>query len=336
MQVVTAGGDIVTANACQNIDLFFALRGGGGGTYGVATSMTVKTYPTTSVVGQIFQMAPLTIGNTPDFMEAVAILYESYPDLNDGGYSGYGEWEVNYFAPVFGNFTTGYVHSFTVFNRSVACAQDVFATVAAKLEPFNGTSLFISTQYLEFTTYADMFNTLIQSNSPVGQTGGLCSRLVDRQALSNSTGLRSTLNISAGEPETFTMNSVNLISGGQVFKDVNDTNSGVNPVWRTSYLHHITAEAFLPGENTTVQAEISEDITFNKCGAWKALAPNTGCYMNEADKNDPEFLQDFYGQHLEKLSLVKRKYDPEGVFYCPTCIGSEGWHEDAIGRLCHN
>lgn len=34
--VVKATGKIVTANACQNKDLFWALRGGGGGTWGVS------------------------------------------------------------------------------------------------------------------------------------------------------------------------------------------------------------------------------------------------------------------------------------------------------------
>lgn len=34
--MVTADGNIVYANACQNKDLFWALRGGGSGTWGVS------------------------------------------------------------------------------------------------------------------------------------------------------------------------------------------------------------------------------------------------------------------------------------------------------------
>ena len=89
-QVVLASGNIVTANACHNSDLFFAIRGGGGGSYGVVISTTVKAYPTTPVVAQVFAMAPLTDGNIPQFMDALATIYGSYPDLNDGGFSGYG------------------------------------------------------------------------------------------------------------------------------------------------------------------------------------------------------------------------------------------------------
>src|SRR6185436_19014451 len=44
-EVVTADGRILVANRCQNQDLFWALRGGGGGTFGVVTKVTLKTHP---------------------------------------------------------------------------------------------------------------------------------------------------------------------------------------------------------------------------------------------------------------------------------------------------
>ena len=93
-QVVLASGVIVTANACQNSDLFFAIRGGGGGTYGVVVSTTVKAHPSTPVVAQVVQMAPYNDSLIPEFMDALAIVYGAYPLLNDGGYSGYGSWAV--------------------------------------------------------------------------------------------------------------------------------------------------------------------------------------------------------------------------------------------------
>jgi len=47
--VVLPGGQAVTASAANNPDLFWALRGGGGGNFGVTTSLTFATFPTTDV-----------------------------------------------------------------------------------------------------------------------------------------------------------------------------------------------------------------------------------------------------------------------------------------------
>jgi FAD/FMN-containing dehydrogenase len=43
-EVVTADGQVRIANACINPDLFWALKGGGGGTFGVVTRLTLKTH----------------------------------------------------------------------------------------------------------------------------------------------------------------------------------------------------------------------------------------------------------------------------------------------------
>jgi FAD/FMN-containing dehydrogenase len=45
LRVVTADGQFRAASPTENTDLFWAIRGGGGSTFGVVTSMVVKAFP---------------------------------------------------------------------------------------------------------------------------------------------------------------------------------------------------------------------------------------------------------------------------------------------------
>lgn len=49
LQLVTADGRLVTADAATNADLYWACRGGGGGNFAIATSLTFRTFPTSLI-----------------------------------------------------------------------------------------------------------------------------------------------------------------------------------------------------------------------------------------------------------------------------------------------
>jgi hypothetical protein len=51
-EVVTADGEVRIANACSNPDLFWALKGGGGG-FGVVTRVTLRTHPLPEFFGGV-------------------------------------------------------------------------------------------------------------------------------------------------------------------------------------------------------------------------------------------------------------------------------------------
>ncbi|KAF6232898.1 hypothetical protein HO173_008861 [Letharia columbiana] len=334
-QVVLASGKVVTANPCENSEIFFAIRGGGPSSYGIVVSTVIKAYPTRKVAAQIFGFAPLTANDSSAFMDALAIVHQNYPRLSDSGFSGYGSWSIYSPSPLIGNYSTGFIHTIAVFGKTVAEAEELFASTAAQLQKYNNTSLYMTTRYLSFPTYVAYYDALSGIVTPVGQTAALGSRFLDQKALTgNATALKAMLQTIAGTPEQATSNNIVFVGGGQVFTDASDPYSGVNPAWRQTYVHNIVARGWAPGSsNATIQA-VYDDITYNKTQAMKDLAPNTGCYMNEADRFDPDYLQDFYGEHGAKLSEIKRKYDPRSVFYCPTCIGSELFKVKPSGQIC--
>ena len=53
-EIVTADGAVRIANACTNSDLFWALKGGGGGTFGVVTRLTLRTHELPETMGGVF------------------------------------------------------------------------------------------------------------------------------------------------------------------------------------------------------------------------------------------------------------------------------------------
>jgi FAD/FMN-containing dehydrogenase len=48
--VVATTGQILVANENANTDIFWALRGGGGGQYGIVTEYVIKHYPAPATV----------------------------------------------------------------------------------------------------------------------------------------------------------------------------------------------------------------------------------------------------------------------------------------------
>jgi hypothetical protein len=62
-------------------------------------------------------------------------------------------------------------------------------------------------------------------------------------------------------------------------------------------------------------------------------APFSGSYIAETDYEDEEFAVSQWGRATyAKLLAVKAAYDPEGLFFCHHCVGSEAWSPDGNCR----
>jgi hypothetical protein len=84
--VVLANGTLITTNAYQYSDLFWALRGGGGGTYGVVLSATYQTHPKFP-----FTLPILEVNFTSPAIAQFVVteLFRLRADLSDAGWGGF-------------------------------------------------------------------------------------------------------------------------------------------------------------------------------------------------------------------------------------------------------
>src|SRR5215470_1514748 len=76
VEVVTADGLVGIANEAQNQDLFWALRGGGGGTFGIVTRVTLLAHPIPQWVGAV--LGRITAKSDGAFKELVVRLLRFY------------------------------------------------------------------------------------------------------------------------------------------------------------------------------------------------------------------------------------------------------------------
>ena len=65
----------------------------------------------------------------------------------------------------------------------------------------------------------------------------------------------------------------------------------------------------------------------------RAVAPNAGSYVSESDYFLHDWQQGFWGSNYPRLAAAKRKYDPDGLFFVHHGVGSEDWSADGFTRL---
>ena len=63
------------------------------------------------------------------------------------------------------------------------------------------------------------------------------------------------------------------------------------------------------------------------------VAPQAGSYVSESDYFERDWQASFWGANYPRLAAVKRRYDPEGLFFVHHGVGSEEWSTDGFTRL---
>ncbi|KAF2033618.1 FAD-binding domain-containing protein [Setomelanomma holmii] len=140
VRIVTPDGELCTANLCVNSDLFWALRGGGRGTFGVMTFVTMKAYPLPQGTRHNFALSGLNASNQTAFWDLVAYIMSELPRMKAAGLEGY-----SFILPpaaVPGAVSWTWEWGFNLFNKPNGTSEALFAPIKAKLDPLNGTVIY--------------------------------------------------------------------------------------------------------------------------------------------------------------------------------------------------
>jgi len=169
---------------------------------------------------------------------------------------------------------------------------------------------------------------------PVSQLTG--SRLLPRAAVANTTKnaavTRALRTVTHSGNFYLGCNAINTRASPQ--QQPSRPSNAVNPAWRDSVSHCIVVGAWdytVPRANMLTRLdELTNVIT----PALEAATPGSGTYLNEANFRQSNWQTQFYGANYPRLTQIKKKYDPHGLLYAVTAVGSEAWEEDGSGRLC--
>jgi hypothetical protein len=177
--IVTADGNIHIASPCQNSDLFFAVRGGGGGTYGVVTEVVVKTFPSPETTVHTLKLSTLDPVPSDEFWDIVAYIHAELPRLKTGGMQGY-----YYIAgpPTVSSLTL--MWTFMLFEKADGTVESLMAPIESRLKEKPHIFEYQS-GITHGDTYLDMY---LKSTSPEPvATGGSAygSRLLSPESLAD-------------------------------------------------------------------------------------------------------------------------------------------------------
>lgn len=322
-EVVTADGNELVATPSNSPDLYWALSGGGGGTYAIVISMTVKAHAEGLVSTAALSIASTDAGQD-EYWSAIAAFHANLPVWVDEGAV----------APYTITDSLFYLQPLTFPGLDAQEVTTLIQPFIVKLKTLNVTyALNITAFPTYFEAFAQYFGPLPYGTYTSAQVQG--GRLMPRSVVeNNNAGLTAALKkITASGPYTVIGVGVNVSHA--VAGNTPSTNA-VLPNWRDSLItFNIFSEwdfSIPLAQNVAKETEITQTIV----PTLEAISPGAGAYLNEADPNQPNWQETFYGSNYAALKAVKKKYDPLNLFYATTAVGSEAWVVASDGRLCRS
>ncbi|KAK4201358.1 6-hydroxy-D-nicotine oxidase [Triangularia verruculosa] len=323
--VITADGRFVTADEQTNPDLFWALKGGGPGTYGVVVSASFKTFAERHSAGATLYINSTLTTNATVFWEGVRIFHGLANYFVDNGL-------YVYFSIGPGSLR---VRPFVAFNQTSAQLEAVLAPLKADLTAAGVP--FYSAPAVQYSSFFDLYLDLFEDESagPPTLTSGWVFGRADVD--NNNDGIVEAMK-TAISPRADLVNQGYMV--GHLFGAGHNPQpagiSATNPRFRTAsdlLLYLIP----LPTDATLAQkADMQNVLAHTVDRAMMEAAPNGCAYVNEADPFQENWQDHFWGPSVyPTLKQTKKAWDPEGVFYAISTPGTEQWEVIEYGtRLC--
>ena len=355
-EVVTADGLIRVANACSNPDLFWALKGGGGGSFGVVTRVTLRTHD----LPEFFGGASLVIKANSDaaFRRLIARFVTFYGEqLFNPHWGEQVALETDNtlnVAMVFQGLTQAQAEgtwkplldwvAAAPADFTMATPMRIVALPARRLwDPAYLRANLPSVVIPDARPNAPEANVFWTGN--LGETG---------QYLHNylSSWLPASLLQPARQQQLVTalfaasrhwrvgLHFNKGLAGAPPEAIAASRNTAMNPVVLDAVALVIIAggspPAFpgVPGHEPDLAKARQDAARIDR--AMRTLrtgVPISGSYVSEAGFFERTWRNDYWGVHYPRLRAVKRKYDPAGLFTVHHGVGSEAWSTDGNTRL---
>ncbi|KAJ7146875.1 hypothetical protein C8R44DRAFT_579114, partial [Mycena epipterygia] len=330
-KIVTPDGVYRTANACQNEDLFFALRGGGGGTFGVVLSATILAAPAAPV-----QVVVVTLPGTPSPSSPMpapdpaktkalwALITDNALTWADAGWGGYA-------MPNLGLFVTQRLDK-----EGAAASMAPLIAFAEELKD-DGVNVMVM-EFPSFLPFFIAFMTDAGGDAGAGVLGysvSLTSRLVPRTSFASPSSraeLVDALLSASGLPAPDAPLMIIQITAPTAVNrtELAPGRTSVTPAWRQA-VYHVTSMGMWNWNATRAEVRGVYERTGKLMDYVRAVTPD-GAYLNEADVYEPNHEVAFWGDHYPELAGIKMKYDPDRLLDCWQCVG---WDQDSERYACY-
>jgi FAD/FMN-containing dehydrogenase len=352
-EVVTANGKLLVANACQNQDLFWALRGGGGGTYGIVTRVVLKTHPLPTWFGGVDgSIVAKSDAAFKELLERFLLFYRERLNGEQWGEQvrvrGNNSLQISM---VFEGMRAGEAEQvWQPLRDFVGRNPDAF-TMKVNAYEVPGPRLWDTAFLREHAADA------IRRDERADQPGDRFWWAGDGEQVSaywyayqsrwapldlfeaaNAKAFAAALfEASRHWSVAFHFNKAQAGASDDAVRRGRET--AMNPaVFRAAALIIVAAEGpGFPGvaghEPDKVKGEAAKARVAAAMKLIREATPGTGSYVNETDYFEPDWQQSFWGENYQRLLEIKRKYDPDGLFYCHHCVGSEAWAGDGMCRV---